>query len=110
MVREKKITIKHYLNKRVRKTILPTTKFAIYTQVTFNRKNVHLTIWDDKFTDKEFESFFIEKTNNEIKNNIEEKEIFIHRIIQFEYNLFQDEYNIKGLGNCLLYTSDAADE
>ncbi len=120
MAREKKITIKHYLNERVR-TSGYNPKFnlmygdqkdyakrhPVYTQVTYNRQsnNFSLSWYFNKgggISPKEFNQYFVEKKGDrEINNIIESKEKLIIDSIKYELEGYGDSFTLKGFGERL---------
>lgn len=122
MAKEKKITIKHYLNKKLKgypnrkrnfgkgaeNTSNSNVEYPVYTQVIFNRQNnTFSSRWSINFwglygiTQEEFTSLFIEKKDANFSKEIECKEKLIRDTIKYEINNYKEKFTLKGFGNRL---------
>lgn len=110
MVKEKKITIKHFLNEQVRPSGLwiPSTEhFPVYTRITYNRKTTNLNLFPEVnqkgLTNDEFFHFFVERNEPLLKTEIERMERGIRSVIAYEEKTFGKEFTLKGLSKRLVY-------
>ncbi|MEM9991955.1 MAG: hypothetical protein AAF738_09330, partial [Bacteroidota bacterium] len=121
MAKEKKVTIRHYLNKRLKgEAIDGKTYYSPYTRVTFNRNNaVFFQNWakhcdtskydcfDGKFTDESFTKFLkpphytdcVQKLNQTIVD-----------LLRYEYELLEDDFSLVQFRNRFeFFTEDLSD-
>jgi len=106
MEKEKKITIKHYLNKKIKPkksfkdNKLNKNHFPVYTLVTFNRQSNNIVL-DFYFNDygldiDTFEDFFNKGTDEYVTNEIKVREEILINSIRYEYKENQDSMTLKG--------------
>jgi hypothetical protein len=107
MAKEKKITIKYYLNTKYKKKnqllIVDTeTSFPVYTQVLYNRNNTRFynpfTFTVHGLTKAQFIEIFENRNIEEYNQYIEEYSNDLEKIIRFEASILKDNFSIRGIG------------
>jgi hypothetical protein len=103
--KEKKISFRYYLNKRLKSVSGPDgDQYPVYLQVGYNRSNNQFKIGfieDPYFTKNDFEKLFIKRGNSEINKKIDYYESQVEAIIRFEIKLRKDSFSIKGFSSRL---------
>lgn len=122
--RQKKVTIKHYLNKRTNMANMLSDKdieyylslgvayetlqerYPVYTRVTFNRQtNIFALNWGEVFKDglneEQFENYFEKGTSPGILKEIQRKDRVIENSIRYEYQIHGDDFTLKGFSDKL---------
>ncbi len=114
MVKEKKITIKHFLNKKVKpKEALGAGYFPIYTHITYDRKTTTVNLFPEinkkGITKADFEYIF-ESESGEIYSILSKLSNNIKLIINHELSLVGKDFQLKGIskryGQYFRYISD----
>ncbi len=116
MAKEKKITIKHYLNKRVKPQSFQYNKssnyekrYSIYTQLTYNRQNNNLVLkWSNNIdsygiSQKEFDLLFNQRINKKFSDEIGRKENLIKDSIRYEAKKYGEKFTLKNFSSRLNY-------
>lgn len=105
-MKQKKITVKFFLNKKGTKSIdyHPDTVFPVYVQVTFNRKTTYFpfsVLSNDAYNDLMTESDFAEE-QKKMKSLL----INVEKIIRYEINKTgEDKFELKGLSSKIQFYS-----
>lgn len=90
-----KIGVRFFLNKKVEQGIAPVdkklSKYPIYVQVTYNRKNTQFRVELDFVTEEEFNASLDHIDLFEIRHTIE-------KVIEYEVLTKGDKFQLKGLG------------
>ncbi len=102
MGKEKKIGIKFILNKRLKPIVFEGEDyFPVYCVVVYNRMSNQISFTPTyKFgylTEKEFHSFVEERTDANIRSELEDFERTIEAIIRFEHRIQADNFRLTGL-------------
>lgn len=116
---EKKISIKHFLNKRIAPQMHGGEEYyPIYTQVTYDRKNTQfkMNLNSYLFNDEQLEyilnpySGALERDGNNmdllyqyVSKTIAWNESIIDKLVRFELEFYGKKFNIKGFGKRFLY-------
>lgn len=118
-VEGKKLTIKYFLNKRIKPTYSPFAfekkedeepmYYPVYTQITYDRKNMQFPARNfggiAYFSEDLFQKAFIEKkelkgfknfTGENILNAIDKKTKFIEKAIEYEVITFKQNFSMRG--------------
>ncbi len=106
MAKQKKVTIKHYLNKQLKpKEANGLLYYAPYTRVTYDRKNNKFPMdWDrefsgpvvvfyNRFTEDQFTKFL-----QDTSSYVREIDRMIEQSIRYEHHFFGDDFELKGFG------------
>jgi hypothetical protein len=108
MAKQKKVTINHYLNKRLKPRVFEGKEYYTpYTRVTFDRNNTIFSMdwtkgfkeqisdpYENRFTEQEFDYFLQQKHRHVIAVNQ-----MIEQAIRYESVLIGDKFELKGFGN-----------
>lgn len=111
MAKEKKITIKHYLNDKVKPQAIPynwenNKTHPVYTLITYNRQSNNIAFdWNFGFygidIDK-FDSLFIKKEKIHFNKKIEELEAIIKDSIRYEAKKDEESMSLKGFAQRII--------
>ena len=106
MAKEKKIGIRYYLNTQLNPQVLKgEDHFPVYVRVVYNRLNTQfffpLLYKASYITAKEFQDFFVDRSNPEINKQIETFEDELKKIVRFEFKIKGDSFHIRGIADKL---------
>jgi len=106
MGKEKKIGIKHYLNKNLKPVSSNgSERYPVYIQITFDRNNTKFAhplsdLFDDGYlTESEFENLFESKHDARIRASVENLEKGIRNVIRFEEQKLKNRFMLKGFAD-----------
>ncbi len=102
MVREKKVGIKYYLNKRLKSTLIEDVDlFPVYVSVTYNRSNTQFPFFllnaSGGITEKTFEESIVNRKNKELDLLLKSYENNIKNAVRYESKILGEEFTLKGL-------------
>lgn len=110
---DKKITVKHFLNKRLKPEIYGGEEYyPVYTQVTYDRKNAQfkMNLRFDYFTSSSFDMFFssdelpildskdVNYLNEYIRQSIQWREKIIYAVLEKEITEQKEKFKLSGFG------------
>lgn len=106
MAKEKKITIKYYLNKN-QPSSHNAMFYPLFMQITFNRKVYNFSqlilpgeqvFWKEEDLEK-FENGNFSGGHRGVALELKEREKIIEDIVRYEYRLLQEDYSLKGFND-----------
>lgn len=107
MSKEKKISFRYYLNKRLKPISSPDgDQYPVYLQVTYNRLNNQFKIGfieHPYYTENEFERLFVKRSDPKFNKTMDYYEEQLKSVIRFEIKSKEDIFSIKGFSNRLDY-------
>ena len=105
MAKEKKVSVKFFLNKDVKPSLYDDVKlYPVYVRVTYNRKNTKFKAAIDQATlwiREEFEDHYLLDEKN--RKSFEEIEQALIDIVGYEAERLGDKFTLKGIGQRLEY-------
>lgn len=107
--KEKKITVKHYLNRELKPMVHYRTgevSFPVYTKIIFDRKNTQFRLWEHYFTIEQFEECFENKEDDSWLKEIEDSELLINKIIRKEHKELGDSFKLHNIKNRIEFYSN----
>lgn len=110
MAKQKKVTINHYLNKRLKPRVFDGKEYYTpYTRVTFDRNNTIFSMdWYRNMEQAPSDPFYNRFTIEEFQNFLKDEEGFVLEInnmikqsIRYEFYFFGQDFELKGFGDRL---------
>ena len=109
MAKQKKITIKHFLNKRVRprNVFAPSGYAPVYTSITYNQKTTTLNLFYETnaqgMREKEFNAAFIERGNYIFRRKIETIEEALRLCIRYQIAKRGGDFDLTDISSLFKY-------
>jgi hypothetical protein len=105
--KEKKISFKHYLHKRLKPSVVGGEKvYPLYTQVLFDRKNnnfpflyEYLEMDMPYISESKYKHLFVDMADPSFTKKLKQFEDVFSQVIRFEYKYQQSKFDLKGIAN-----------
>jgi len=108
MAREKKITIKYFLNTELNPSDEEgQDRYPLYVRITYDRSTTKvsfpITYNFGYLTEKEFKKYVLQRQDKETKQELEDFERDLKKVIRFEARVQGEEYKVTGIKQRLDY-------